>query len=40
MLVSVFPALALLFGAGIMFFYRLDNTQLKQIQQSLIAQRM
>jgi GPH family glycoside/pentoside/hexuronide:cation symporter len=40
MLVSVFPALALLLGAGIMFYYRLDDPLVRQIEQSLIAQRV
>jgi GPH family glycoside/pentoside/hexuronide:cation symporter len=40
MLVSVFPALALLLGAGIMFFYGLDDSRLKQIEESLIARRI
>jgi GPH family glycoside/pentoside/hexuronide:cation symporter len=40
MSVSVFPALALSIGAGIMFFYRLDDSLLKQIEQTLIARRV
>lgn len=39
LMVSVFPALALLAGVGVMFFYRLDDQFVKQVEQTLSALR-
>jgi Na+/melibiose symporter-like transporter len=40
LMISVFPAMALLIGAGVMFFYRLDDERLKQIEQALNVRRL
>jgi GPH family glycoside/pentoside/hexuronide:cation symporter len=39
LMVSVFPAVALLIGAVVMIFYRLDDRRMKEVEQALIARR-